>query len=245
MRTLAFAGRNTRELLRDPLTGAFGIGFPLVLMYLLSLLQRNIPVSMFAAETLAPGIAAFGLTFIALFSAMLIARDRRSSFMMRLCASPMTARDFILGYVLPLMPLAAAQTAICYLAALPLGFSASLGALVSLLSLLPAAGMYIAIGLICGTLLTDKQVGGVCGAALTNVCAWLSGIWFDLDLLGDGFAAIAKRLPFACSVEAARLAAVGRYSEMLLPLGIVTLWTCALMLVAILIFDRRMKSGSM
>lgn len=244
MRMLAFAERNARELLRDPLTSAFGLGFPLLLLYLLSLLQRNIPVSMFAAETLAPGIAAFGLTFIALFSAMLISRDRRSSFMMRLCASPMTARDLILGYVLPLAPLAVAQTAICYLAALPLGFPANVGALISLLSLLPAAVMYIAIGLICGTLLTDRQVGGVCGAALTNICAWLSGIWFELDLLGDSFAAVAKRLPFACSVEAARLAVTGQYSKMLPPLGIVILWACALMLTAIILFDRRMKAGS-
>lgn len=244
MRTLAFAERNMRELLRDPLTSAFGLGFPLVLLYLLSLLQRNIPGSMFAADTLAPGIAAFGLTFIALFSAMLVSRDRRSAFMLRLCASPMTARDFILGYILPLTPLAAAQTAICYLAALPLGFPANVGTLVSLLSLLPAAVMYIAIGLICGTLLTDKQIGGVCGAVLTNVCAWLSGIWFDLDLLGDTFASIAHRLPFACSVDAARLAVSEQYLKMLPPLGVVTLWACVLMLTAIILFDRRMKSGS-
>lgn len=243
MRTAAFAGRNARELLRDPMTTAFGLGFPLVLLYLLSLLQKNIPVPMFEISTLAPGVAAFGLTFIALFSAMLISKDRSRSFMMRLCASPMTAHDFILGYLLPLIPLAAAQTAICYLAAAPLGFALNAGAMVSLVSLLPAALMYIAIGLICGTLLTDRQVGGVCGAALTNVCAWLSGIWFDLDLLGNGFSSFAKCLPFARSVEAARLAAAGRYAEMLPPLGIVILWTAAVMMLAVVLFGRRMKSG--
>lgn len=243
MRTIAFAGRNVRELLRDPLTAAFGLGFPLILLYLLSLLQRNIPIPMFEIATLAPGVAAFGLTFIALFSAMLISKDRSRSFMMRLCASPMTARDFILGYLLPLIPLAAAQTAICYLAAAPLGFLLNAGALVSLIALLPASLMYIAIGLICGTLLSDKQVGGVCGAALTNVCAWLSGIWFDLDLLGESFAKFAKFLPFARSVEAARLAAAGEYTEMLPSLGIVILWAAALMSFAVLLFDRRMKSG--
>ncbi|MGN0802497.1 MAG: ABC transporter permease, partial [Candidatus Faecivicinus sp.] len=158
MQAIAFAGRNRRELIRDPLTVAFGLGFPLVLLYLLSAIQRNVPVELFAVDRLAPGAASFGLTFIALFSAMLISRDRSQSFMMRLCASPMRAGDFILGYLLPMLPIAAAQIAICYLAAAPLGFSLNLRALVSLLSLLPAAVLYIAIGLLCGTLLTDKQV---------------------------------------------------------------------------------------
>lgn len=243
MRTLAFASRNRRELVRDPLTVAFGAGFPLILLYLLSLLQRNIPIPMFEVYTLAPGVAAFGLTFIALFSAMLVSKDRSRSLMMRLCASPMQARDFILGYLLPLVPLAMVQTAICYLAAAPLGFSLNTRALISLLSLLPAAAMYIAIGLICGTLLSDKQVGGVCGAALTNVCAWLSGIWFEVDLLGDTFSKIAKCLPFARAVEAARLAAAGDYAEMLLPLGIVSLWAGGLMTLAIFIFYKRLKDG--
>lgn len=243
MRIMAFARRNACELIRDPLTVSFGLGFPLVLLYLLSLLQRNIPIPMFEIATLAPGIAAFGLTFIALFSATLLARDRSRAFMMRLCASPMTGRDFILGYMLPLLPISAAQIAVCYLAAAPLGFSLNAGALISLFSLLPAALIYIAIGLICGTLLTDKQVGGVCGAALTNICAWLSGIWFELDLLGDGFAAFARCLPFAHAVDAARLAAAGNYSGMLRPLGVVLLWAALLTAAAVCIFNRRMKSG--
>ena len=243
MQAIAFAGRNRRELIRDPLTVAFGLGFPLVLLYLLSAIQRNVPVELFAVERLAPGAASFGLTFIALFSAMLISRDRSQSFMMRLCASPMRAGDFILGYLLPMLPIAAAQIAICYLAAAPLGFSLNLRALVSLLSLLPAAVLYIAIGLLCGTLLTDKQVGGVCGAALTNVCAWLSGVWFDLELLGEGFKSVCDALPFASAVSAARAAVAGNYAGMVQPLLIVSAYAAALMAIAVLVFHRRMKTG--
>ena len=243
MQAIAFAGRNRRELIRDPLTVAFGLGFPLVLLYLLSAIQRNVPVELFAVERLAPGAASFGLTFIALFSAMLISRDRSQSFMMRLCASPMRAGDFILGYLLPMLPIAAAQIAICYLAAAPLGFSLNLRALVSLLSLLPAAVLYIAIGLLCGTLLTDKQVGGVCGAVLTNVCAWLSGVWFDLSLLGEGFAAFAEWLPFASSVTAARAAAAGDYAAVARPLLIVCDYAAVLLVVAVACFHKKLKSG--
>ena len=43
MRMFTFAGRNTKEILRDPLTLFFGLGFPLVLLLLLSAIQANIP----------------------------------------------------------------------------------------------------------------------------------------------------------------------------------------------------------
>ncbi|HBL50927.1 MAG TPA: ABC transporter permease, partial [Firmicutes bacterium] len=101
MKSLAFAARNRKELLRDPLNLAFGLGFPLVLMLLLSAIQANIPVSLFEIEKLAPGLAVFGLSFISLFSGTLIAKDRGTSFLMRLFASPLSASDFILGYTMP------------------------------------------------------------------------------------------------------------------------------------------------
>lgn len=243
MKMLAFARRNARELIRDPLTLGFGLGFPLVLLALLSLIQRNLPIPLFEIETLAPGVAAFGLTFLALFSALLIAKDRSGALMMRLCASPMCAGDFIGGYLLPMLPMAAGQIALCYLAAGALGFSINVSALVSLLALLPAAVMYIAIGLLCGALLSDRQVGGFCGALLTNVCAWLSGIWFDLSLLGDGFCALANALPFANAVAAARNAAAGQ--SFFGALTNVCLWAAALLALAIFVFRRRLKAGKL
>lgn len=245
MITLAFAQRNRKELLRDPLTLAFGLGFPLTLLFLLSLIQHNIPVPMFEISRLAPGVAAFGLTFIALFSALLVSKDRTQSFMMRLRTSPMQGRHFILGYLLPLLPLATLQVAVCYLAAAALGLPLNLNTLASLLTLMPAAILYIAIGLLCGTLLSDKQVGGVCGAVLTNVCAWLSGIWFDLELLGDGFRRVAEMLPFANSVTAARAAAAGDWAALPLPLAITSGYAAVLLILAVLVFQRRMQKGTL
>ena len=84
MKMLSFASRNSKEILRDRLNLAFGIGFPIVLLLLLSLIQSNIPVELFAIEKLSPGVAVFGLSFISLFSGMVIARDRTRSFMLRL-----------------------------------------------------------------------------------------------------------------------------------------------------------------
>ncbi|MBR5020246.1 MAG: ABC transporter permease [Oscillospiraceae bacterium] len=201
MRMLTFARRCARELLRDPLNLCFGLGFPLVLLVLLSAIQSNIPVALFAIDTLAPGITVFGLSFMTLFSATLIAKDRESAFLQRLYTTPLTGPDFILGYMLPILPIALGQAAICYLFAISLGLTVSANILYAVLGILPMAVFNIALGLLCGSLLGVKQVGGVCGALLTNLSAWFSGVWFDLNLVGGTFQKIANALPFVHAAE--------------------------------------------
>ena len=201
MRMLTFAKRCMKEILRDPLNLLFGLGFPLVLLLLLSCLQANIPVSLFEINSLTPGITVFGLSFMTLFSATLISRDRETAFLQRLYTTPLRSVDFILGYVLPMIPVALGQGLICYLVAIPLGLTVSIHIFYAIIGLIPVAVFNISLGLLCGSLLGVKQVGGICGALLTNLSAWLSGVWFDLKLVGGTFAAIANLLPFVHAVE--------------------------------------------
>ena len=201
MRMMTFARRCAKELLRDPLNLCFGLGFPLVLLVLLSAIQANIPVPLFEIDTLTPGITVFGLSFMTLFAATLIARDRESALLQRLYTTPLTGFDFILGYMLPLVPIALGQAAICYLFAAALGLTVSVNILYATLGIIPMAVFNIALGLLCGSLLGVKQVGGVCGALLTNLSAWLSGVWFDLNLVGGAFKKIANTLPFVHAAE--------------------------------------------
>ena len=112
MRMMTFARRCAKEILRDPLNLGFGLGFPLVLLVLLSAIQANIPADLFAIDTLTPGITVFGLSFLTLFSATLIAKDRESAFLQRLYTTPLTAADMILGYMLPILPIALVQAAL-------------------------------------------------------------------------------------------------------------------------------------
>ena len=211
MRMLSFAGRNAKEILRDPLNLFFGLGFPIVLILLLSAIQANIPVALFEIQHLAPGITVFGLAFMTLFSATIIAKDRGSSLLQRLYTTPLTPLDFILGYTLPILPISVAQCLICYLAAIVLGLEMTVNLVYAILLILPVAILYIALGLLCGSVFTDKQVGGICGALLTNLSAWLSGIWFDLDLVGGAFQKIAYALPFVHAVELERAALSGNF----------------------------------
>ena len=196
MKMLTFAGRCAKEIIRDPINLIFGLGFPLVLLVLLSALQANIPVPLFEIDTLAPGITVFGLSFLTLFSATLVARDRESAFLQRLYTTPLRGRDFILGYLLPLVPIAMGQTALCFLFSLTLGLTVRVGILYAILGILPMAVFNISLGLLCGSMLGVKQVGGICGALLTNLSAWLSGVWFDLELVGGAFQKVAHALPF-------------------------------------------------
>ena len=237
----AFSGRNTKEMLRDPLNLAFGLGFPVVLLLLLTAIQRNIPVDLFQLEQLSPGIAIFGLSFISLFSATLISKDRTTSFLMRLFASPMRSTDYILGYTLPLLPMALVQVLLCYAVAGLLGMRLTINVLLATVVSLPAAAFFIGIGLLCGSVLTDKQVGGICGALLTNLSAWLSGTWFDLDLVGGVFKKIAYALPFAHAVDASRAALNGDYASIMPHLWWVIAYAVAMLIAAILVFRAKMQ----
>lgn len=241
MRLLAFSIRTAKEILRDPLNLFFGLGFPLVLLGLLTAIQANIPESLFELDRLTPGITVFGLSFMTLFAAVLISKDRESALLQRLYTTPLTASDFIFGYTLPILPIALAQGILCYLAAALLGLKLTITVLYALLFLILVALFYVALGLLCGSIFNSKQVGGICGALLTNLSAWLSGIWFDVDLVGGAFKKIANALPFLHAVELERVAFRGDYSNILPHLWWVLGYTVVAVVGAVLLFLRQMK----
>lgn len=242
MKIITLAKRNTKEILRDPLNLFFGLGFPLVLLFLLSAIQASIPVSLFEIDSLTPGITVFGLSFMTLFSATIISKDRGSSLLRRLYTAPLSAADFILGYTLPIIPISVGQCVICYLAALILGLTPSVNILYAVLLIIPVSLLFIALGLLCGSALSDKQVGGICGALLTNLSAWLSGIWFDLELVGGVFKKIAYLLPFVHAVEMERAAIAGNFSGILPHLWWVLGYSAAAIIAAVAVFLRQMKN---
>ena len=161
--------------------------------------------------------------------------------MHRLYTTPMTPVDFILGYTLPLIPIALIEGVATYLFAMILGLDVTANILLSLALLIPVALLYIALGLLCGSVFNDKQVGGICGALLTNLSAWLSGIWFDLDLVGGVFKKIAYALPFVHAVEMERALISGDFAGIFPHLWWVLGYTAVLLALAVLLFLRQMK----
>ncbi len=241
MRVITFAKRCTKEILREPINLGFGLGFPLVLLLLLSALQANIPVSLFEIDTLTPGITVFGLSFMTLFSATLVAKDRESALLQRLYSTPLTGFDFIIGYMLPLLPIALGQTIICYLFAIPLGLTLSVNIIYAVIGMIPMAIFNIALGLLCGSIFGVKQVGGICGALFTNLSAWLSGVWFDLKLVGGVFEKIANALPFVHAVEMEKALFSGDFGLAATHILPIVLYSVAITAIAVFCFLRQMK----
>ena len=241
MRAWIFSKRTAKEILRDPLTLCFGLGFPMIVLILLSTIQANIPVEMFEIRHLTPGITVFGLSFVSLFGGLLVAGDRSSAFILRLYTTPMRASDFIVGYTVPLIPFSLLQAIACYLLAFCFGLVPSVGIVWTLLFHLPVSLLFISVGLLCGSVLNAGQIGGICGALLTNLTAWLSGVWFDISMLGRGFETIAKILPFFHAVELERAALLSDFSGIFPHFLIVLAWTAVLFASSVFFFLRQMK----
>ncbi len=241
MRMITFAKRCAKEILRDPINLGFGLGFPLVLLVLLSSLQANIPVNLFEINTLTPGITVFGLSFMTLFSATLIAKDRESALLQRLYTTPLTGFDFIMGYMLPLLPMTIGQVLLCYLFAIPLGLTVSVNILYAVIGIIPMAVFNIALGLLCGSVFGVKQVGGICGALLTNLSAWLSGVWFDLELVGGFFERIANLFPFVHAAEMEKALFSGNLEVAVTHILPILLYSAFVTVAAVFCFFRQMK----
>ncbi len=247
-KTILFAKRNTKEILREPINLFFGLGFPIVLIVLLSVVNNAIPEeannTMFSIENLGPNMAVFGLCFLALFSGMLIAQDRTSSFMIRLFTSPMKSIHFILGYLLPILFIGICQSIITFIFAIILGFELTINIFWGLFSLVPTAVMFTGIGLIGGSLLNQKAVGGVIGSLLTNLTGFLSGAFIPIELIGGSFLAVCKALPFYHAAQSTIYATQGDLSSMFSHLWIVTIYAVIIIIFAIIIFTKKMRSDN-
>ena len=241
MKMMTFAKRCAKEILRDPVNLGFGLGFPLVLLLLLSTIQANIPVSVFEINALTPGITVFGLSFMTLFSATLIAKDRESAFLQRLYTTPLRGTDFILGYMLPILPIALCQSVICYVFAILLGLTVNINIMYAIIGIIPMAIFHVALGLLCGSLFNVKQVGGICGALLTNLSAWLSGVWFDLKLVGGFFEKLANVLPFVHAAEMEKALFNGDFGLAATHILPVLLYSLLMTVAAVFFFLGQMK----
>ncbi|TWT05320.1 ABC transporter permease [Planococcus sp. CPCC 101016] len=240
MRALTFAQRNRKEILRDPMTLLFGMILPLLMLWLFSMMAENMPFDLFTLDQLAPAIIVFSFSFITLFSGMLIGRDKSSSFLMRIFASPMTATDYLIGYAVPLLPVAVLQIAACYGTAVLLGMPVTVDAILGCAVVLVISLLYIGFGLFFGTFFTDRQVGAMF-AIFVNITTWLSGTWFELDMIGGTFEKVAYLLPFAHAVDASRAAFAGDYAVIAAPMLWVAAYTMVIFGIAVWGFKKKMR----
>lgn len=243
MRVLSFASRNRKEILRDPLSILFGVGFPVALMIGISMLMKSVkgmPADIFGIDKFAPSMVVFGFSFLSMFLGMLMANDRGSSFLARLFSTPLKSGEYILGYSLPMFIIAIFQGAIGFITAIILGMSFDINIIGAIGLTIPVSAMFISFGLLMGTVLNNKQVSGV-GTILVNAAVWLSGTWFSLDAISGAFKQVCIVLPFSHALDIVKYALAGEYKNTLEPLAWILGYTVVLYIITIVIFKRKMK----
>lgn len=246
----AFASRNIKEIIRDPLSYIFCLGFPLIMLIIMTLVNDSIPpeagMTIFRIDFLAGGIAVFGLTFIMLFCCLTVAKDRSGAFLVRLYATPMKSGDFIAGYMLPVSLIGLAQILITFVTSFVISLIIDVkldfvGLLLAVLTLLPTVIMMISFGLLFGTLFSEKAAPGLCSIVI-SFASFLGGVWFDVEGTGGVLADICNVLPFFHGVKAARMACAldfdGYFSHLLITVAYCAVVTAA----AILVFNSKMKA---
>lgn len=249
-RTLAFSARNLKELIRDPLSYVFCLGFPLVMLVVMTLVNDGIPaeakMTIFRIDNLAGGIAVFGLTFVMLFVCLSVSKDRSGAFLMRLYATPMRSGNFIAGYLLPSLLLAVIQIVIAFAASFAISLVKNVelsvpGLLLSVVTLLPTVVMFISLGLLFGTLFSEKAAPGLCSVVI-SFASFLGGIWFDVDNTSGVLSKICNVLPFVHSVKTARLTCALDFSELPTHLLITSAYALAATVLSIVVFKSKMKA---
>lgn len=249
MRGLLFSKRTAKEILRDPLTFVFCLGFPIVMLFIMTIVNQSIPaeagMQIFTLPYLAPTIVMFGFTFIMLFACLQVSKDRSTAFLTRLYASPMRPGDFIAGYTLPILGIAILQSIVAFVAAFAVGAvtgeSLAVGnVLLCILVNVPSALLFLGFGLFFGTILNEKAAPGICSILIT-AASMLGGIWMDVDALGGTFLKVCQTLPFYQGVRAARLAVLGKFTEIPKPFAITLLYALVIYALAVLALHSRMQ----
>ena len=198
MRMLNFAKRNLKELIRDPLSLIFEIALPVFLLFIFQ--QFNIPEESFKIENFTPGILIFGFSFITLFTATLVSKDRSSSLLIRLMTSPMKSSDFILGYIISLIPIIIIQEIIFFIVAILLGLNITINIFYTIFISIFISILFITFGILIGSLVSEKAAGGV-GSIIVQLVCFTSGMYFSKDLVGKVFAKICELLPFESALN--------------------------------------------
>lgn len=210
-RMLAFAKRNTIEMLRDPVIYIFCLGFPVVMIVLFHVigLASGGAASMFEPRALIPGIMMFSFTFIMLLVSLLVSKDHATAFIVRLYTSPLKPSDFILGYALPCFLIGIGQEILCIITGLIVtvasgaayfGFGA---ALLLMIEMVPVLLLNIFLGVLFGCLFNDKAAPGITSVFI-SAAGILGGAWMPLDMMG-GFETFCRFLPFYPSVYIGRV----------------------------------------
>lgn len=242
MRILNFAKRNFKEIIRDPLSIIFAVLLPLFLLFIFQ--QFDIQNESYKLENFTSGIIVFGFSFITLFTAMLIAKDRSTSLLIRLGISPMKSMEYILGYIISIIPIIIIQNILFFILAIILGLSFSINIIWSILTSIIIAILFIATGILIGSIFTEKASSGISSIVVQLVC-FTSGMYFPKEMLGNVFSKICEYLPFDSCVTIIK-GVMNNRLELISSKNIIIflIYTITILIISILTFKKKMISDN-
>ncbi len=240
MRSLTFAKRNLKEIIREPLNVIFSIMLPLILLILFQ--QFDIPAEAYIIKNFAPSIIIFGFCFLTMSASVLIAKDRTTSFLSRLFTSPLKSSEFIFGYLISLIPVALIQIILFFTTSVFLGLPLDKNLFITVIALIFIAIIFIALGILLGSLCGDKAVAGV-SSVVVQLFAFTSGMYFDIQATGGFIATLSNILPFRYMIDLSRALLDGNYNNLLKPILMITIFGILTIIISIIVFKKRSKSS--
>ncbi|HHU55940.1 MAG TPA: ABC transporter permease [Acholeplasmataceae bacterium] len=243
-RILVFTNRNIKEIIRDPLSLIFLFLLPAFMLILFYLLFHKL-TSQFQIKYLAPGMISFSHAFLALFISLVISGDKESAFITRLYTTPLRSYEFIIGYVLSIIPIGIIQTLIMlFLGGILEPSFFSLNMLICIPISLISILFFVSFGILFGTLFNQKSVGGI--TSILIMCqSMLSGMWYPLESMSGGFNTFINVLPFRSGSMLFQNIMIGFdtnvFDNIIKPLLIILAYTVAAWILAIIIYMHKMK----
>ena len=242
MRTINFAKRNFKELIRDPISIIFEIALPIFLLFIFQ--QFKIPNEIFKIENFTPGIILFGFSFLTLFTSTLIAKDRTSSLLIRLGTSPMKSSDYILGYILSIIPIVIIQDVLFFIVAMFLGLNFSINIIYTILISIIISILFISLGILIGSIASEKGTGGL-GSIIVQLVCFTSGMYFPKDTVGKVYGKICELLPFESCLNIIKGILNSNLDIISIRNIIVFLiYTITILILSIIVFKKKMISDN-
>lgn len=243
-RISALTIRNLKEILRDPLSLIFTIGMPLFLEILFYFIFHKM-TAQFQMMYLAPGIVAFSQSFLSLFVGMLISIDRNSSFLTRLYVTKAKSHEFIIAYILSVIPIVLFQSILFFGVGAIIDTSIwSIGILFAILMSVYTSIFFIVTGILIGTICNERAVGGIASIFISGQ-SLLSGMWFPLDGFDKTIITIMNALPFRNAnmlIQNTMLGISDGLNQLLFPMLIVLGYTVLNSIIAIFLYKKKMTA---
>ena len=171
---------------------------------------------------------------------MLISKDRTTSLLIRLGISPMKPKDYILGYMLSIIPIILIQNILFFVLAICLGLSFSINIIWAILASIIIAILFIAIGIIIGSISSEKASSGISSIVVQIVC-FTSGMYFPKEALGTVFGTICEYLPFESTLTILK-GIMNNNSESIELKNVIifVVYTIAVLVISVTVFKKKM-----